>query len=92
MDRKTQEFFFQNSVDMNALAKCSADMIDGVKKAGDPKRLKVEIRKAEEFDDKLSLEEIVEQIDKEYSKESSCMDVVRISKVGNHFVIIGVKL
>lgn len=92
MDRKTQEFFFQNSVDMNALAKCSADMIDGIKKAGDPKRLKIEIRKAEEFDNKLSSEEIVEQIDKEYSEESSYLDMVRISKVSNYYVIIGVKL
>ena len=92
MDRKTQEIFFRNTVDMDALAKCASEMIDSSKKAGDPKRLKIEIRKVDEFDSKLSLDEIFEQIDNEYSKESVHLDMLRATKIDNYFVIVGVKL
>ena len=92
MDRKTQEIFFRNTVDMDALAKCASEIIDQSKKAGGPKRLKIEIRKVEEFDSKLSLDEIFEQIDNEYSKENVHLNMLRATKVDNYFVIVGVKL
>ena len=93
MDRKTQEIFFNNSVDMDVLVKCANTLVDGVKEAGQPKTIRVEIRNVDEFDSKLSLEEIIDKIDEEYHKEEALkIDLLRIWKQNNHYVIVGVKL
>ena len=69
MDRKTQEIFFKNSVDMDVIGKLASTMVEGINEAGNPKRIKIEIRNIDEFDSKLSIEEVVNEIDKEYTKE-----------------------
>ena len=93
MDRKTQEIFFKNSVDMDVIGKLASTMVDGVDEAGNPKRIKIEIRNIDEFDSKLSIEEVVNEIDKEYAKEEMFkLDLLRAWKQDNHYVIVGVKL
>lgn len=93
MDRKTQEIFFKNSVDMDVIGKLASTMVDGIKEAGKPKRIKVEIRSADEFDPNLSIGEVIDEIDKEYAKEEVFkLDLLRAWKQDNHYVIVGVKL
>lgn len=93
MDKKTQEIFFKNSVDMDVIGKLANTMVDGIKEAGKPKRIKVEIRNVGEFDPNLSIEEVIDEIDKEYVKEEIFkLDLLRAWKQDNHYVIVGVKL
>ena len=92
MDQKTQKIFFQSSVDMDLIGKFANEMIAKTKEAGNPKRLIIEIRKADSFDENLSMEEIFERIDKEYSQESIRIDLLRAYKTDDYYVITGVKL
>lgn len=93
MDRKTQEIFFKNSVDMDVIGKLANTFVEGIDEAGNPKRIKIEIRNIDEFDSKLSIEEVVNEIDKEYAKEEMFkLDLLRAWKQDNHYVIVGVKL
>lgn len=93
MDKKTQEIFFKNSVNMDVIGKLANTMVDGIKEAGKPKRIKVEIRNVDEFDPNLSIEEVIDEIDKEYVKEEIFnLDLLRVWKQDNHYVIVGVKL
>ena len=93
MDRKIQEIFFKNSVDMDVIGKLANTFAEGIDEAGNPKRIKIEIRNIDEFDTKLSIEEIVDEIDKEYTeKEMFKLDFLRAWKQDNHYVIVGVKL
>lgn len=93
MDRKTQEIFFKNSVDMDVIGKLANTFVEGIDEAGNPKRIKIEIRNIDEFDSKLSIEEVVNEIDKEYIKEEMFkLDLLRAWKQDNHYVIVGVKL
>ena len=93
MDRKTQEIFFRNSVDMDVIGKLANTFVEGIDEAGNPKRIKIEIRNIDEFDSKLSIEEVVNEIDKEYAKEEMFkLDLLRAWKQDNHYVIVGVKL
>ena len=93
MDRKTQEIFFKNSVDMDLIGKLANTFVEGIDEAGNPKRIKIEIRNIDEFDSKLSIEEVVNEIDKEYAKEEMFkLDLLRAWKQDNHYVIVGVKL
>ena len=93
MDRKTQEIFFKNSVDMDVIGKLANTFVEGIDEAGNPKRIKIEIRNIDEFDSKLSIEEVVNEIDKEYEKEEMFkLDLLRAWKQDNHYVIVGVKL
>ena len=62
MDRKTQEIFFKNSVDMDVIGKLANTFVEGIDEAGNPKRIKIEIRNIDEFDSKLSIEEVVNEI------------------------------
>ena len=93
MDRKTQEIFFKNSVDMDVIGKLANTFVEGIDEVGNPKRIKIEIRNIDEFDSKLSIEEVVNEIDKEYAKEEMFkLDLLRAWKQDNHYVIVGVKL
>lgn len=93
MDKKTQEYFFKNSVDMDVLGKLVNAMVDGIKEVGKPKRIKVEIRSADDFTPNLSIEEVIDEIDKEYAKEEIFkLDLLRIWKLNDYYVIVGVKL
>ena len=93
MDRKTQEIFFKNSVDMDVIGKLANTLVEGIDEAGNPKRIKIEIRNTDEFDPKLSIEEVVDEIDKEYTKEEMFkLDLLRAWKQDNHYLIVGVKL
>ena len=93
MDRKTQEIFFKNSVDMDVIGKLANTFVEGIDEAGNPKRIKIEIRNTDEFDPKLSIEEVVDEIDKEYTKEEMFkLDLLRAWKQDNHYVIVGVNL
>ena len=94
MDKKTQEVLFQNSVDMDLLAEHSNDLISTIEKAGDPKKVKIEIRKADEFAPGLSQEEIVDRIDREISKSNDVftLDLLRVWKHGKYYLVLGVKL
>lgn len=92
MDRKAQEIFFDSSVDMEAISESAINMIKTIEEAGNPKRINIEIRREDYFDENLSMDEVFEQIDKEYSKEPSKLDLLRINKADNRYVIIAVKL
>ena len=92
MDREIQKILFKNSVDIDALTRCANDLVDKSIEAGDPKRLRIEVRKASEFDDKLSMEDIFDEIDLEYSKDVLKASLLRVSKVNDYYVILGVKL
>lgn len=94
MDRKTQEIFFQNSADMDLLAETTNSLIKTIKEAGDPKKTKIEIRKADEFDSNLSPDEVIEQIDREITKTNDvfALDLLRVWKQDEYYVIVGVKL
>ena len=92
MDRKAQEIFFAKSVDMNAIMKHAKAAVDVGKKSGDPKRIRIEIRKVDEFNDGLSPEEIFEEIDKEFLKERYDVDMFRATLTDDCVVIVGVKL
>ena len=93
MDRKTQEIFFKNSIDMDVIGELASTMVDGIEEAGKPKRIKIEIRRADEFDPNMSIEEVIDEIDKEYAKEEIFkLDLLRAWKQDDHYVIVGVKL
>ena len=80
-------------MNMDAIGKLVSTMVDGIKEAGKPKRIKVEIRSTDEFDSRLSIEEVVDEIDREYAKtEISKLDLLRAWKQDDHYVIVGVKL
>lgn len=93
MDRETQEKFFNNSVDMDVISDNVNAFISNIKNSGNPKRIKVDIRNVEEFGSDLSIEEVAEKIDSDYSKnEATKFDLIRIWKQDNHYVIAGVRL
>ena len=93
MDRETQKFFFKNSVDMDLIADSIKTFLSNINEAGNPKRIKVEIRNIDEFEPNLSIEEVFEKIDAEYAKEEIFkLDLLRAWKQNNHYVIVGVKL
>lgn len=94
MDRKTQETLFQGSVDLDELTKRIDDLIEMLEEIGNPKRLKIEIRQAKEFDGKLSPEEIIEQIDREITKinNPSSLDIFRVWKQDDYYAVVGAKI
>ena len=78
---------------MDVIGKLANTFVEGIDEAGNPKRIKIEIRNIDEFDSKLSIEEVVNEIDKEYAKEEMFkLDLLRAWKQDNHYVIVGVKL
>lgn len=94
MDRKTQEIFFQGSADMDLLSERTKELINVTKEAGNPKKVKIEIRRADEFDEHLSPEEVIDRIDKEISKtnDAFALDLLRVWKQDDYYLIVGVKI
>ena len=68
-----------------------AELAEGV---GDPKKILIEIRRADEFDEKLSPEEVVHQIDDEILRRNSVfsIDIMRVWKQGDHYLVLGAKI
>ena len=93
MNRKTQEIFFENSVDMDAITNYVNKLVDGIKEAGQPKRVEIEIRHLDKSEQKMSLEEIFQKIDEEYFKKSpNEINLQRVWKHKDLIVITGVEL
>lgn len=94
MDRKTQEIFFQGSVDMDLLSEKVKDLINLTEEVGNPKKVKIEIRRADEFDSHLSPEEVINRIDEEISRTNDAftIDFLRVWKQDNYYLAVGVKI
>ena len=94
MDRKTQEILFQGSADMDLLSKKAKEFIETTKEAGNPQKVKIEIRRADDFNSQLSSEEIIEQIDKEISKTNDAFSInlLRVWKQDDYYIVVGVKI
>ena len=92
MDRKTQEILFNNSVDLDMITERVNKVMDNIQEVGNPKKLIIELRKKNEFGDNVSMDDVLNQIDDEYSNNNLGIDLLRLSKVNDYYVIIGVRL
>lgn len=92
--KKLEEIFFSKSVDWKHISKYVNIMLDGIKEADNPKRMRVEIRLEDEFGENLSGEKIFEMIDEEFQKNKVAMDLdlCRMWKMNEYVVIVGIKL
>ena len=94
MNSKLEQIIYGKSVDWDFLKKTVDALIEGIKETYKPKRLRIEIRKEEEFGENLSGETIFEMIDEEFekNKEQMNLDICHMWKINEDVIIIGVKL
>lgn len=94
MNSKLEEIIYGKTVDWDFLKQSVDILIQGIKKEYKPTRLRIEIRKEEEFGDNLSSERIFEMIDEEFekNKEQMNLDICHMWKINEDVIIIGVKL
>ena len=94
MSAKLEEIIYGKTVDWDFLKRSVDTLIKGIEEAYKPKRLRIEIRKEEEFGVNLSGETIFEMIDKEFeeNKEKLNLDLCHMWKINEDVIIIGVKL
>ena len=92
--RKMEEIFFNKAVDWDHISRYVNILLDGVREADNPKRMRVEIRLESEFGENLSGEKIFEMIDEEFerTKVARDLDLCRMWKMNEYVVIVGVKL
>ena len=94
MNSKLEEIIYGKSVDWDFLKKTVDTLINGIEETYKPKRLRIEVRREEEFGENLSGETIFEMIDKEFeqNKERLNLDLCHMWKINEDVIIIGVKL
>ncbi|MBE6134058.1 MAG: hypothetical protein E7178_05260 [Erysipelotrichaceae bacterium] len=93
MENKIEELLFGKTVNWDAIKKYVDIIVEGIKDADNPKRLRIEVRMEEEFGHNLSSEQIFEIVDKEFieNKEHLNLDYCRIWKMNEYVIIVGIK-
>lgn len=93
MDRETQKMFFQNSIDLDVITDYVNNLVETLKEAGEPKKLRIELRDENEFEQGLSPDEIINKIDQEYSSNiEDRPSLLRTWKLEKYYLIVGVNL
>ena len=94
MSARLEKIIYGKTVDWDFLKRSVDTLIKGIEETYKPKRLRIEIRKEEEFGVNLSGETIFEMIDKEFeeNKEKLNLDLCHMWKINEDVIIIGVKL